>query len=93
MGCGAFPGNLLKGNVASFFGAGSETVRAAIDWLLLMSAVYPERQKKIQAEIDEVVGGTDRQVAWSDRNKMPYTQAFMWEVMRCKPVNPLNLMR
>ncbi|XP_029851585.2 cytochrome P450 2J6-like [Ixodes scapularis] len=88
-----FTRNLLKGNVASFFGAGSETVRAAIDWLLLMSAVYPERQKKIQAEIDEVVGGTDRQVAWSDRNKMPYTQAFMWEVMRCKPVNPLNLMR
>uniref|UniRef100_A0A6B0VDT0 Cytochrome n=1 Tax=Ixodes ricinus TaxID=34613 RepID=A0A6B0VDT0_IXORI len=88
-----FTKSLLKGNVGSFFGAGSETVLAAIDWLLLMSAVYPERQKKIQAEIDEVVGGTDRQVAWSDRTKMPFTQAFMWEVMRYKPVSPISLMR
>uniref|UniRef100_A0A6B0VBW2 Cytochrome n=1 Tax=Ixodes ricinus TaxID=34613 RepID=A0A6B0VBW2_IXORI len=88
-----FTRSLLKGNVGSFFGAGSETVLDAIDWLLLMSAVYPERQKKIQAEIDEVVGGTDRQVAWSDRTKMPFTQAFMWEVMRYKPVSPIGLMR
>ncbi|XP_075553184.1 cytochrome P450 2J4-like [Dermacentor variabilis] len=89
-----FTRNLLKGNVASFFGAGSETVRAAIEWLLLMSAMKPELQRRIHAEIDVVLAsGENSHISWSDRCRMPYTQAFMWETMRCKPVNPLSLMR
>lgn len=89
-----FTRNLLKGNVASFFGAGSETVRAAIEWLLLMSAMKPDLQRRIHAEIDAVLANAENShVSWSDRNRMPYTQAFMWETMRCKPVNPLSLMR
>lgn len=84
--------NLLRGNVASFFGAGSETVRAAVDWLVLTAAIYPEMQRRIQTEIAEMVG-RDREVAWADRSKLPYTQAFVWEMMRFKPVNPVSLMR
>ncbi|KAL3184218.1 hypothetical protein MRX96_032332 [Rhipicephalus microplus] len=32
-------------------------------------------------------------ITWNDRPSMPYAQAFIWETMRCKPVNPLALMR
>ncbi|KAH9381765.1 hypothetical protein HPB48_010584 [Haemaphysalis longicornis] len=89
-----FTRNLLKGNVASFFGAGSETSRSAIEWLLLHSATHPEMQRRIHSEIDDVLGsGRGSAVSWGDRNRMPFTQAFMWEVMRCKPVNPLSVMR
>ncbi|XP_064475951.1 cytochrome P450 2J6-like [Ornithodoros turicata] len=87
-----FTRQVLKGNGASFFGAGSETVRTAIDWLLLVSAAYPNVQEKVQAEIAEVVGH-DGQVSWSDSRRMPYTQAVIWELLRWKPINPLNLMR
>lgn len=87
-----FTRKVLKGNVASFFGAGSETVRTAIDWLLLASAEFADVQKRVQAEIAEVLG-SDRQVTWADHRRMPYTQAVIWEMLRWKPVNPLNLMR
>ncbi|KAH7934311.1 hypothetical protein HPB49_024846 [Dermacentor silvarum] len=72
-------------------------MRSALEWLLLMSAAKPDLQGRVQAEIDAVIEqkgptGSNR-VSWMDRARMPYTQAFMWETMRCKPVNPLSLMR
>ncbi|KAH6928519.1 hypothetical protein HPB50_016856 [Hyalomma asiaticum] len=89
-----FTRNLLKGNVSNFFGAGSETVRSTMEWMLLMCTMKPELQRRIQAEIDAVLMGNQRShVLWSDRNQMPYTQAFIWETMRYRPVVPLNIMR
>ncbi|GBN29896.1 Cytochrome P450 2U1, partial [Araneus ventricosus] len=75
-----------------FFGAGSETVRVTVDWTLLACAAYPEVQRKIHAEIDEVLG-TDRFPSWQDRINMPFTEATLAEVMRWKTIVPLNLMR
>nr|XP_054921161.1 cytochrome P450 2J4-like [Dermacentor andersoni] len=92
-----FTRELLIGNVASYFGGGSATMRSALEWLLLMSAAKPDLQGLVQAEIDAVIerkepSGSNR-VLWTDRARMHYTQAFLWEVMRFKPVNPLSLMR
>lgn len=72
-------------------------MRSGLEWLFLMSAAKPDLQGRVQAEIDAVIEqkgptGSNR-VSWMDRARMPYTQAFMWETMRCKPVNPLGLMR
>ncbi|GFV86873.1 cytochrome P450 18a1 [Trichonephila clavipes] len=75
-----------------FFGAGSETVRVTVDWLLLVSAAYPQVQKRIQAEIDEVIG-TDRFPTWQDRIRMPFTEAAIVELMRWRTIVPLNIMR
>lgn len=89
-----FTRNLLKGNVSNFFGAGSETVRSTMEWMLLMCAMKPELQRRVQAEIDAVLTGNQKShILWSDRNQMPYTQAFIWETMRYRPVVPLNIMR
>ncbi|XP_072145025.1 cytochrome P450 2J4-like [Dermacentor andersoni] len=86
---------VLTCNASSFFGAGSETVRSAIEWLLLMCAAKPEMQNRIRAEIDVVLGqrGQGSRVLWEDRSRMPYTQAFIWEMTRCEPINPFGLMR
>ncbi|XP_022647409.1 cytochrome P450 2J6-like [Varroa jacobsoni] len=87
----SFRRNVLIGNVASFFGAGSETVRTTIDWLLLVCAAHPDIRVKVQAEIDQVIG--DRKPTWDDNRSMPYTMAVIWELFRWKPINPINILR
>lgn len=40
----------------SIFGAGSDTSASAITLCVMAAAVYPEAQKRVQKELDEVVG-------------------------------------
>ncbi|GFR66141.1 cytochrome P450 1A1 [Elysia marginata] len=42
--------------VIDVFGAGVDTSRHTLDWLFLVLVAYPEVQKKMQEEIDRVVG-------------------------------------
>ncbi len=50
--------------------------------------LYPEVQRKAQAEIDEVVG-KGRLPVFSDEEELPYVQAVLKEVLRWHPVAPL----
>ncbi|KAF8792479.1 Cytochrome P450 18a1 like protein [Argiope bruennichi] len=87
-----FKKDILIDVARGFFGAGSETVRVTVDWLLLVCAAFPLVQKRIQAEIDEVVG-QERFPTWQDRLNMPFTEASIAELMRWRSIIPLNLMR
>ena len=51
--------------------------------------LYPEVQKKAQAEIDAVVG-TDRLPDIEDRPSLPYINALIKELMRWNLVTPLG---
>uniref|UniRef100_A0A348G630 Cytochrome P450 2 n=1 Tax=Odontomachus monticola TaxID=613454 RepID=A0A348G630_ODOMO len=51
---------------------------------------YPRVLKKVQDEIDQVVG-TGRLVTWNDRKDLPYTEAVIREVMRMSPFLPLSV--
>ena len=51
--------------------------------------LYPEVQKKAQAEIDAVVG-TDRLPEIEDRPSLPYINALIKELMRWNLVLPLG---
>ena len=51
--------------------------------------MYPETQRKAQAEIDRVVG-TDRFPTLADQPNLPYTDALVKEVFRWNPVTPLG---
>ena len=82
----------LHSNCMAFFGAGSETVKTTTEWCLLTAAHYSDYQKKVQVEIDGVVG-KDRAVTYADRLRMPFTQAFISEIYRWKPTVPINLYR
>ncbi|GBO08350.1 hypothetical protein AVEN_113777-1, partial [Araneus ventricosus] len=68
----AFCKEVLQDMISTFFGAGSETVRLTMDWLVLTMAVHQDVQKKVQQEIDNVIG-TDRLPSWDEHDKMPYT--------------------
>ena len=50
---------------------------------------HPEVQKRAQAELDAVVG-PDRLPTINDRDRLPYIEAVLREVMRLTPVTPLG---
>ena len=57
--------------------------------LFLAMALYPEVQKKAQAEIDAVIG-PNRLPDFKDRSSLPYVNAVVKESMRWHLVLPLG---
>ena len=51
--------------------------------------LYPDVQRKAQAEIDQVVGNS-RLPNFSDEGALPYVQAVLKETLRWHPVGPLG---
>ena len=66
----------LIGMVRDLFLAGTETTANTMSWLLLFLSKYPEFQKKMQKEIDGVIGhsGIPRM---NTMEKMPYVRAVI----------------
>ena len=52
--------------------------------------LYPEVQRKVQAELDHQVGNS-RLPNFSDEGALPYVQAVLKEVLRWHPVAPLGV--
>ncbi|XP_051803068.1 cytochrome P450 2J4-like isoform X12 [Acanthochromis polyacanthus] len=71
------------------FGAGTETTATTLHWGLLYMIYYPDIQKRVQAEIDAVIGSS-RQPSMTDRENMPYTDAVIHEIQRMGNILPLN---
>ncbi|XP_066534053.1 cytochrome P450 2J2-like isoform X2 [Hoplias malabaricus] len=69
--------------------AGTETIASTIRWALLYLMKYPEMQRRLQAEIDRVIGQI-RQPCLDDRPNMPYTEAVVHETQRIGNVVPLG---
>jgi len=68
--------------VQDFIGAGSEISVHFIHWAILYAAKYPSAvQQRVRDEIRCTIGWTSAPVA-SDRGRMPYSEACMWEIMR-----------
>jgi cytochrome P450 len=65
-----------------------QTVSAIHSFVLAM-VLYPNVQKRAQAEIDRVVG-PDRLPTFEDRDQLPYIEAVVKEVLRWQPVAPLG---
>ncbi|XP_046554029.1 cytochrome P450 1A5-like [Haliotis rubra] len=80
----------LGQTVSDVFGAGLDTSRQTLYWTVLYLAAYPEVQAKLHAEVDRVLG--ERRVPMlSERHKLPYTEAVLYESMRKGTVAPLSL--
>ncbi|KZT21020.1 cytochrome P450 [Neolentinus lepideus HHB14362 ss-1] len=67
------------------YAAGAETMSGVMVWWMLAMLVYPETQRRAQAELDAVVG-RDRLPSFTDYEKLPYVRAMIKEALRWRPV-------
>lgn len=74
--------------VSDVFLAGFETTTTALRWILLYLVLYPEVQAKIHLELDDVVG-SDQAPRLEHKERLPFLQATIKEVMRISPVFPI----
>ncbi|XP_051803083.1 cytochrome P450 2J4-like [Acanthochromis polyacanthus] len=74
------------------FGAGTETTTTTLRWGLLYMIHHPDIQKRVQAEINAVIGSS-RQPSMTDRENLPYTNAVIHEIQRYANIVPLNVGR
>ncbi|NWX40311.1 CP2K6 protein, partial [Steatornis caripensis] len=81
-------GNLLS-LVSNLFVAGVETISTTLNWSFLLMLKYPEIQRKVQEEIEQVIGSNPPQI--KHRTQMPYTDAVIHEIQRFANILPLNL--
>uniref|UniRef100_A0A0W0F3X1 Cytochrome P450 n=1 Tax=Moniliophthora roreri TaxID=221103 RepID=A0A0W0F3X1_MONRR len=80
--------DILKHGSGAMFGAGSETASlipsltaSTIYAFFLVMCLYPNVQRRAQAEVDSAVG-RDRLPTYADQDKMPYLEALMKEILR-----------
>nr|AMR44690.1 cytochrome P450 305a1 [Mylabris cichorii] len=69
------------------FIAGTQTTSNTLNFAFLMMILYPEIQEKVHQEIDQFLNGDN--LTYSDRHKLPYTEAVLLEVERYCHVVPI----
>uniref|UniRef100_A0A8C8DVD9 Cytochrome P450 1A n=1 Tax=Oryzias sinensis TaxID=183150 RepID=A0A8C8DVD9_9TELE len=77
-------------SVIDIFGAGFDTIIAGLQWSLLYLIKFPDVQRRIHQEIDEHIGSA-RMPNFSDKPKMPFTEAFIYEVFRHAAYVPFTI--
>ncbi|KAG1842002.1 cytochrome P450 [Suillus subalutaceus] len=78
---------VIKAVAGTTYAAASSSALSAFMMAMIM---FPEVQKKAQAEIDQVTGGT-RMPDFGDRESMVYLEATYCEVLRWCQVTPLGV--
>ena len=78
------------GVLIDLFVAGMETTTTTIQWLLAYIVNYPQFQERIQRELDANVGKS-RLPVLQDKQNLPFTEAFILEVMRLSSIVPISL--
>lgn len=86
---GRDPEKQLQQVILDIFSAGVETLKTTMQWAILFMMHNPEVKRKVQAELDSVVG-PNRLPCQSDMVDLPYTRATIYEVMRRATVVPMG---
>ncbi|XP_040585613.1 cytochrome P450 1A1 isoform X1 [Mesocricetus auratus] len=76
--------------IVDLFGAGFDTVTTAISWSLMYLVTNPGVQRKIQEELDTVIGRS-RRPRLCDRSQLPYLEAFILETFRHSSFLPFTI--
>ncbi|KAM3862990.1 cytochrome P450 1B1 [Diretmus argenteus] len=76
--------------MGDIFGASQDTLSTALQWIILILVRYPEKQVRLQQEVDKMVG-RGRLPAIEDQLHLPYVMAFIYEMMRFTSFIPLTI--
>ncbi|KAF8268440.1 CyP450 monooxygenase [Lactarius quietus] len=79
---------VARSAIGTMYMASVDTTVSAVLTFILAMTLYPEAQRRAQAEIDQIVGNS-RLPDFSDEGALPYVQAVLKEVLRWHPVTPL----
>ncbi|KAI0693707.1 cytochrome P450 [Cerioporus squamosus] len=80
---------VLRDAAAISYLAGPETILSHTKVFFLAMTLYPEVQKRAQADLDAIVG-PDRLPCMNDMPSLPYIEAVLMESMRWKQINVLG---
>lgn len=69
--------------------SGTQTTVTALRWALILLARHPEVQQRVREEIESVLG--NRELQWSDRTRLRYTEATICEVLRFATIFPFSM--
>ncbi|XP_061095521.1 cytochrome P450 2J2-like [Conger conger] len=75
--------------ILDMFEAGTDTSATTLRWGFVFMMKNPEIQRKVQDEIDSVIGRS-RQPIMADRANMPYTDAVIHEIQRMGNIVPMG---
>jgi cytochrome P450 len=81
--------DVVKRVLGSMFQAGVDTTVSSMTSLFVALTLYPEVQRRAQAQIDSVVS-RDRLPTFEDRSRLPYIEAICKELLRWQIVLPLG---
>ncbi|THU96290.1 cytochrome P450 [Dendrothele bispora CBS 962.96] len=84
--------HLIRWAAGAMYGAGAETTYATILSFMIAMVKFPDVQKKLQEEIDRVIG-SDRLPTVQDRPNLPYVNAAIKEALRWRPALPFSIAR
>ncbi|XP_066254630.1 uncharacterized protein [Euwallacea similis] len=86
----SFTNDQLLSLCLDLFMAGSETNSHSLGFAVMYMTVYPEIQKKVQKEMDDIVG-RNRWPSLSDKINLKYTEAVLLELLRVVNIGPLGI--
>lgn len=78
---------IVEGQPQEIMGTGLQPIAPLIRWAILYMAAYPEIQAEVHQELDRVIGKKEK-VCFEDRINLPFTEAFLLELLRHVPHFP-----
>ncbi|XP_062991790.1 cytochrome P450 4V2-like isoform X1 [Elgaria multicarinata webbii] len=78
----------IREEVDTFMFEGHDTTSAAMTWTIYLLARYPEVQRKVHNELDEILGDADHHVTLDELKKLRYLECVIKEALRLFPSVP-----
>ncbi|KAL5018624.1 hypothetical protein ScPMuIL_004346 [Solemya velum] len=79
----------IQEEVDTFMFEGHDTTAAAMSWAIHCIGADQNVQKKLQEEMDEIFGTSDRQASMEDLKRMKYLECVIKEALRLFPSVPI----
>ncbi|KAK1804100.1 hypothetical protein P4O66_020140, partial [Electrophorus voltai] len=79
----------IQEEVDTFMFEGHDTTAASMNWALHLIGSHPDVQKKVQMELQEVLGSAGRRVGAEDLKRLRYLECVIKESLRLFPSVPL----